>query len=348
MIPASAAVAWRPARRRRWIYAVTTTLLLLASGLWLVRQWTELEHAVAVLRDMSRGAVAWAAAAQAASYLGSGYLLVAGVALVRERIGLPRAILVTLAANAVGAIGGSVTALALTLRWMLLGGTGEQAASLAATLPFVFNNLVLLALSLFGMLRLLAVHQLSAAQEAFFVGAAVGFGLLFLLLRLAASRPSAVLTLAHRAGRAWSVWRRAPYRPERTQAALQPFFEAWERVRQGGWRGPLLGAIGNIGFDLLTLFALFRAVGHPIALGPLVVGYGLPLLLGKFGPLPGGIGLVEGGMLALYGGFGIPRSSLVIVVLAYRLLSFWLPTLAGIALVPYLNRDRSEAAGGGA
>lgn len=344
MSVAQASGHWRPARRSRVIYAVSTTLLLLAGGIWLAREWSDLEHAIVVLQGMSRGAVAWAAAAQAASYLGSGYLLLSGVALVRERIRLRRAIMVTLAANAVGAIGGSVTALALTLRWMLLGGSGEEAASLAATLPFVFNNLVLLALSLFGMVRLLAAHQLSAAQETFFLGAAVGFGLLFVLLRLAAARSAAVLRLAHRSGMAWTAWRRKPYRPERTEAALRPFFDAWDRVRNGGWRGPLLGAIANIGFDLVTLYALFRAVGHPIAIGPLVVGYGLPLLMGKFGPLPGGIGLVEGGMLALYGTFGFPRATLVVVVLAYRLLSFWLPTLAGIALVPYLNREGATAA----
>jgi len=29
-----------------------------------------------------------------------------------------------------------------------------------------------------------------------------------------------------------------------------------------------------------------------------------------------------------------------VVVLVYRLVSFWLPTLAGIALVPYLERRK--------
>jgi len=61
-------------------------------------------------------------------------------------------------------------------------------------------------------------------------------------------------------------------------------------------------------------------------------------LFGKIGLLPGGLGLVEGTMAVLYGGFGIPNAVLVVVILAYRLLSFWIPTLLGFSLVPYLNR----------
>ena len=44
-------------------------------------------------------------------------------------------------------------------------------------------------------------------------------------------------------------------------------------------------------------------------------------------------------MVGLYVLLGTPRPIAVIAVLAYRLLSFWIPTLAGLALIPYLERS---------
>jgi uncharacterized membrane protein YbhN (UPF0104 family) len=40
---------------------------------------------------------------------------------------------------------------------------------------------------------------------------------------------------------------------------------------------------------------------------------------------------------------GVPTAIGVVVVLVYRLFSFWIPTLAGIALVPYLEHRKSSA-----
>jgi len=55
----------------------------------------------------------------------------------------------------------------------------------------------------------------------------------------------------------------------------------------------------------------------------LLIGYGLPLLLGKAAfVIPGGVGIVEGTMVALYDKLGVPDAVSVIVVLAYRLISF--------------------------
>jgi uncharacterized protein (TIRG00374 family) len=99
-----------------------------------------------------------------------------------------------------------------------------------------------------------------------------------------------------------------------------------------------LGATANIFFDLGTLFFLFVAAGHTVSPGILLAGYGLPLLLGKVSLLPGGVGIVEGTMAALYNGLGVPAPVTVVVILAYRLISFWLPTLVGFPLVPYLQR----------
>ena len=62
----------------------------------------------------------------------------------------------------------------------------------------------------------------------------------------------------------------------------------------------------------------------------LVMGYFLGTL-GSLLPLPGGVGGVEGAMIGAFVAFGVPASSAVVAVLAYRAISFWLPTLPGIA-----------------
>ena len=94
---------------------------------------------------------------------------------------------------------------------------------------------------------------------------------------------------------------------------------------------------------MLTLYLLFAAAGHAVSPGILLVGYGLPLLLGKMSFLPGGVGIVEGTMAALYDGLGVPDGVTVVVILTYRVLSFWLPTLLGFPLVPYLQRTSSSS-----
>ena len=47
--------------------------------------------------------------------------------------------------------------------------------------------------------------------------------------------------------------------------------------------------------------------------------------------LPDGLGITEGGMVGLYVALGVPPATAVLVVVAYRGLSFWLPTLIGFA-----------------
>ena len=93
----------------------------------------------------------------------------------------------------------------------------------------------------------------------------------------------------------------------------------------------------TIGFDMLTLYLIFVAAGHAVNPGVLLTGYGLPLLLGKVSFLPGGVGVVEGTMTALYDSLGVPDEVTVVVILAYRAISFWLPLLLGFLLVPYLQ-----------
>ena len=91
----------------------------------------------------------------------------------------------------------------------------------------------------------------------------------------------------------------------------------------------LVGALAYWGFDIAVLGVCFHAFGATVPVAILVVGYFLGTL-GSLLPLPAGIGGVEGGMIGAFVAFGLPASSAIIAVLAYRAISFWLPTLPGI------------------
>jgi uncharacterized membrane protein YbhN (UPF0104 family) len=47
--------------------------------------------------------------------------------------------------------------------------------------------------------------------------------------------------------------------------------------------------------------------------------------------------------VGLSGVLGVPTAITVVVVLVYRLFSFWMPTLVSIALVPYLEHRENSA-----
>jgi len=91
----------------------------------------------------------------------------------------------------------------------------------------------------------------------------------------------------------------------------------------------LLGAVAYWGFDIAVLGLSLRAFGSTVPVAVLVMSYFLGTL-GSLLPLPGGVGGVEGGMIGALAAFGVPGSRALVGVLAYRAISFWLPTLPGI------------------
>jgi uncharacterized membrane protein YbhN (UPF0104 family) len=217
------------------------------------------------------------------------------------------------------------------------------AAGLGGWLPILLNDATLAVVSLVGLAVLLILKKSSGVLVA---------GLCFAILTLAGGAGFLLWCLAYRdklMPMAIGITRfiarlrhKVRDRPA-TQAAVGLLLEGWDALLQGGWHGPALNALLNIGFDMLTLAFLFLAAGHGVNIAVLVAGYGVPQLLGKLTVILGGIGVVEATMVGLYDSLGVPRPIAVVVVLAYRLLSSWLPTLVGIVLVTYFERSTADA-----
>ncbi len=328
-------------------YLLPLVLLGLAVHV-ILPQIATIERSLQVIEGMVWWAVALAVATQVLSYLGSGYLLKTLVAIMGQRLSVARGTAIFAAASSMGLVaGGPVSNVAATFRWMRGSDVSTEGAVLASSLPTVFYDSAMAVAGIFGLVQLLVLHDLSILQT-------IGFGFTLLVLSLIAGvaiwgtrHRTRLTTLAVRLTGRWAKLRRRPYDPGTTETAVGRWFGAWDALRAGGWRGPMLGAALNTGFDMLTLYFLFVAAGHPVSLGVLLAGYGLPLLLGKVSFLPGGVGIVEATMAALYNGLGVPNGVTVVVILIYRLMSFWLPLLVGLPLIPYLQHVSRPTSEGG-
>jgi uncharacterized membrane protein YbhN (UPF0104 family) len=104
----------------------------------------------------------------------------------------------------------------------------------------------------------------------------------------------------------------------------------------------LLTAVGgivlqNAGYTL-ALDASLRAFGVSLAL-PTVLGvYLVASTVGSVAPTPGGLGAVEAALIAGLTATGVPVSSAVTVVLAFRTVTFWLPAPLGWLAFVQLQR----------
>jgi uncharacterized membrane protein YbhN (UPF0104 family) len=99
-------------------------------------------------------------------------------------------------------------------------------------------------------------------------------------------------------------------------------------------RWALAGAVAWWGFDIAVLWACFHAFGEPPPVAVVVMAY-FTGMLGNLLPLPGGVGGVEGGMIAAFLAFDVAGGLAVVSVLTYRAFAFWLPTVPG--LLAYLG-----------
>ncbi|HEY6779941.1 MAG TPA: flippase-like domain-containing protein, partial [Thermoleophilaceae bacterium] len=89
--------------------------------------------------------------------------------------------------------------------------------------------------------------------------------------------------------------------------------------------------------DIATLWACFEAFGSAPAIGTLVLCY----FLGQMGnllPLPGGVGGTEGGMVGAFAASGVDAGFALLAVIAYQLISTYLPAIPGLAAYASLRR----------
>lgn len=92
------------------------------------------------------------------------------------------------------------------------------------------------------------------------------------------------------------------------------------------WR--LLGTVGYLVFDIAVLWACLRALGVHAPIVALVLGYQIGYLANLV-PIPGGLGVLEGGLLGALLLYGLPAAPTAAAVVLYHAIALWVPTLGG-------------------
>jgi len=128
------------------------------------------------------------------------------------------------------------------------------------------------------------------------------------------------------------VTRRETVKEEHIDDWLDHLFAGMRRMTShpGAFQRTALYACGYWFFDLVCLYLTFLAFDYRIGVVYLVLGYVVAYAVGTLAPTPGGLGAVEGLLIALFVGFGVPSAIAVAVVLVYRLINFWLPIPPGL------------------
>jgi uncharacterized membrane protein YbhN (UPF0104 family) len=120
-------------------------------------------------------------------------------------------------------------------------------------------------------------------------------------------------------------------------AVINGTVEAGQILRAADFR-VLAGSIGYWAFDNAVIWAAFKSLGLSPPLTVILMGY----LIGQLGgllPVPGGIGGIDLGLIGVLVAYGAPAAGTAAAVLAYHVILFWLPLLAGGIAFASLRRD---------
>jgi uncharacterized membrane protein YbhN (UPF0104 family) len=98
-------------------------------------------------------------------------------------------------------------------------------------------------------------------------------------------------------------------------------------IRRPGWRLGI-GALAFLLCDIAVLWLAIHALGYDVAVAPLVLAY-LVGYLANAVPIPGGVGVLDGGLAAALVLYHVPAAAALGGVLLYHALALWIPALSG-------------------
>ena len=104
---------------------------------------------------------------------------------------------------------------------------------------------------------------------------------------------------------------------------------------RGSWLFPIALALSSKALLVSLLFLLFLAFNQPFSVGTLIAGFSMAFLFTIVSPTPMGIGVVEGVMALSLQTLRVPLEAAVIITLAYRGFTLWLPLFYGSLALQY-------------
>jgi uncharacterized protein (TIRG00374 family) len=103
---------------------------------------------------------------------------------------------------------------------------------------------------------------------------------------------------------------------------------------------PLLYSFASKALLMSVLLSVFMAFQVPFSAGTIIGGFAISYLFLVVSPTPSGVGIVEGIMPLALSSLRVPWSEAVIITLAYRGITFWLPLGFGALALRMLEREK--------
>jgi len=232
---------------------------------------------------------------------------------------------------------GGLSGFALRLYFFLRLSIPSGTAVIISLVQTFVTNVILLLFVIVGFTYLLSTHHLH--------GYALGTTTVLLcLFTLAAA--VAMLLLLHRSLRRRTLF----YMAEATHWLLHRFLPRHKPARMHIWRYqanlnrgiefllarkrhmvlPTLWIVADWVVTILILYGAFVAVHHQIPLTFVVVGFAVGITLSLVSFVPGGLGIMEGSMAAVFSSMSVPFETAVVAVLIFRVAYYILPMIVSL------------------
>ncbi|MBP1687036.1 MAG: hypothetical protein H6Q33_3179 [Deltaproteobacteria bacterium] len=232
---------------------------------------------------------------------------------------------------------GGLSGFALRLYFFLRLSIPSGTAVIISLIQGFLTNLVLLIFVVVGFAYLLAAHNL----HGYALGAIAAMLFLFAL-----AAAVALLLLLHRSLRRRTLFIMA----EAVHWCMHRFFPRHKPGRVRVWRFqrnlnrgiefllqrktkmviPTLWIIADWVLTLFILYGAFVAVHHRIPMTFVIVGFAVGIVLSLVSFVPGGLGVMEGSMAAIFTSLAVPFEIAVVAVLIFRFAYYVVPMFVSV------------------
>lgn len=232
-----------------------------------------------------------------------------------------------------------------SLRFLLLKKRGLpiKGVVVASLFHSTLNNLFLFALVPIGLVFLLLNYPLPRGEV---IDIGLAAGLLFVLVVLVVL---VVFSDAFRArvlntvSRVWSgiTRREIEKRLEDFNSTLAQGVGSI-RARPLALALPIVLVVSDWAAMVAVLGFCFDALGHLIGPGVLVIGFAVGIAAGLLSMIPGGLGVQEGSMAAVYALLGVPFGQAVLAAILFRVAYYFIPFLVSLSFYWRLMRGEDD------
>ena len=243
------------------------------------------------------------------------------------------------------------------VRMLLLAqhGVSSGRAVLISLVQTFLTNFTLLFFILGGMVTLVVRKHVGGFLLAAAAGAVLAFGVLLVFALVLAVRPAlrrrTLLRLAvivHRLGRRFAPsWTPRLGRLGKFQHNLDQGLDFLLK-RKARMVAPTCWILFDWVLTVGVLWAAFWAVDNPLPVSVVIMGFGVGLFFALIPITPGGLGVMEGTMTAVFVSLKVPTTSAVAAVLIFRLTYQLIPLAVTLLMFRGLVRQALRQLGSGA